>query len=517
MLISPLLYGVHGVRKVGWHPLRQLPLVVALSLLLGSCAFFVPAGEDPIRGTEQGTWHRSEYLQKLLNKATASRLNTGNAVRLLVNGVEAFARRYENLKTARFVLVKTFIFSDDEEGRRMANALAQRARAGVPVVLQYDVKGSIAGIGEIAEMLKRVSLDLPVGEKRIVHEMRKAGVHIVPTNSPGRPVQLREWWENTARLARRPIAALKRAMESLVLFDYCDHAKYFITGHEGGEVRAIVGGMNIASEYALGGIAGRKDKVTGCSGWRDTDVEVRGPAAYAAFEEFLADIRRHTGRSLPEKLLDAIRRVASKPEVPAGRARVRFVANHPLQDKKRYTEELYRILLQATPAGEPVFIATPYFAPSRRLREAIIAHAELGGTVTVLTNSAESNDISVLSDAARYATLEIMKKTENFHLREWLPQTAEGEHTMHQKVASFGRYGVVAVGSFNLDAQSAVHNAEAILLIDDPALRERFDRMIERDLSSDRTRPVRKDDRESEPVLKRIRSFLTHKLAWYWL
>ena len=74
----------------------------------------------------------------------------------------------------------------------------------------------------------------------------------------------------------------------------------------------------------------------------------------------------------------------------------------------------------------------------------------------------------------------ILKITENFHLYEWKPRGEKGEQTMHQKLASFGRYGPVIVDSFNLDAQSAVHNTESVYLIDEPFFRERFDRLTER-------------------------------------
>ena len=495
----------------------QLFMLVVLLILLGACAVFTPVGTDAIRGTDIQLWHRDNALQKLIDEKTKSYLTTDNSVRLLVNGVEGFARRYENMRSARFIFVKTFLFTDDEEGRRMATALSERARAGIPVVLQYDVKGSIASTADVADMLKHTSSTLPIGEKRIIHDMREAGVTIVPTNSLSRPYELKEWWENIQRFFQSPIAALKRSTESLVLFDYCDHEKYFITGHEGGEIRAIVGGMNIASEYAWGGILGRKDTVTGKVGWHDVDVEVRGPAAYAAFREFLSDMKMHTGRELPSRLAKMVKKITKASKSKIERARVRFVVHHPLSERKRYVEDLYRILMQATPPGEPIFIATAYFAPSKRIRDAIIEHAKLGGIVTVLTNSLESNNHPILTVAAHYAALEIMKNTENFHLYEWKPRAEKGEQTMHQKLASFGRFGPVIVGSFNLDAQSAVHNTESVYLIDEPSFRERFDQLTERYLSQEYSKRIFREDLETEPILKRIHSFLTHELAWYWL
>jgi phosphatidylserine/phosphatidylglycerophosphate/cardiolipin synthase-like enzyme len=496
--------------------MKCLGLLIILSLLSG-CAVLRVAGKDPVVGTDVHRWHRDVALSKLLDRATRSRVTSGNAVRLLVNGVEGFAQRYTNMRSARFIFVKTFLFTDDEEGRRMADALCERARAGVPVVLQYDVKGSVAKPGDIADMLEHISPMRTVGEKRIINQMRRAGVRIVPTNSPGRAAELREWWDNVERLAHNPMAALRRSVESLVIFDYCDHEKYFVTGHEGGAIRAIVGGMNIASEYARGGDGAFKDKLTGVSGWHDVDVEIRGPAAYVIYEEFLKDVKRHAGGKLYRSLSATTKNLVSIRETAASGASVRFIANHPLHERARYTEELYRILLRATPGGEPIFIASPYFAPSRRIRDAIIAHAKRGGTVTVLTNSMKSNNHPILSEAAHYAALQIMKETENVHLYEWIPQPERGEQTIHHKVASFGRFGPVVVGSFNLDAQSAIHNTEDLVVIDEPVFRESFHRLTKRDLGPERSKRVRREDLESEAIARRIRAFLIHEMAWYWL
>ncbi len=366
-------------------------------------------------------------------------------------------------------------------------------------------------------MLERASIEIPLGEKRIIHEMRAAGVIIVGTNSPSRPYELIEWSENIQRFFQNPIAALKRSGESLILYDYCDHEKYFITGHADGEIRAIIGGMNIASEYAFGGLSARRDSLSGKTGWHDVDVEIRGLAAQDICEEFLNDMEMHTASELPPILSETRMKFANIPKISPDSALIRLVVHHPLTERTRYVEECYRILLKRTPPGEPIFIATAYFAPSKRIRDAIIEHANLGGTVTVLTNSIESNNHPVLSVAANYAALEIMNRTENFQLYEWKSRPEEGEATMHQKVASFGHYGPVIIGSFNLDAQSAIHNTESVVLIHEPGFRQEFDVLTKSYLSPSYSKQILKNDLETQPILNQIHSFITHEFAWYWL
>ncbi len=347
--------------------------------------------------------------------------------------------------------------------------------------------------------------------------MRQAGVIVVPTNDPGRGVARNEWIDNTKRLFADPSAATKRSMESLSIMNHADHEKVFVTLHDEGEVRAILGGLNIASEYALGGGANQLDPDTGRGGWRDTDIEVRGPAAHAVLEDYVQDYEYHVGEAFPVSVRGHIDAVLAQAPPKVGSATVRFVPNHPLAQRTMYTEDGYRVLIQATPAGEPIFIATPYFAPSKVLREAIIAHARLGGEVTILTNTPDSTDVTILTDAAYFAAEEILRETDGVTIYEWIPRTDEGEHTMHQKVASFGHHGPIIVGSFNLDAQSSVHNTESFFIVDDPATRDAFDRMVAEDLSAGHVTRITLERLEAASPKERRRRFLIHELAWYWL
>jgi cardiolipin synthase len=492
-------------------------LLLCMVMTISFCSFYFPPDTDLKKGTHSQSWYSDPHFTALLDEQSNSTDSDGNSAHLLVNGITSFARRYENMKTARFVFVKTFLFTDDEMGRKLASALSEKARSGIPVVLQYDVKGSLESPLVVLDMAQHIESGLPFGEKHIIHEMREAGVIIVPTNSPSRPYELDEWVDNLQRLVQDPQAALKRSGESMILYDYCDHEKYFITGHDNGEIRAILGGMNIAGEYTLGGVSGRTDAISDKAGWHDVDVEIQGPAAQSICQEYMRDMQIHTTGNLPEVLSDISATYLDNSIASRDSVKVRFVTHHPLVDRRRDVEELYRMLLIATPAGEPVFIATAYFAPSKRIRDAILEHTQHGGSVTVLTNSLESNNHPILSVAANYAALDIMRQTDLFKLYEWIPRPEAGEQTMHQKVASFGLSGPVIIGSFNLDAQSAIHNTESAVLITDPHFREEFDKLIEYYESPAHSKRISKSSLETRPILEQIQSFLTHEIAWYWL
>ena len=70
-------------------------------------------------------------------------LRPGNRVRLLRDGAEAYPRMMEAIGRAeRHILLEMYFFADDSVGRGFADALSERARAGVEVRILYDAAGS---------------------------------------------------------------------------------------------------------------------------------------------------------------------------------------------------------------------------------------------------------------------------------------------------------------------------------------------------------------------------------------
>lgn len=493
---------------------------VALALAVG-CASTgsgrAPSAADWAlpRVDDRAHWREPALLRRLDEK-TLSYERAGNRVELLVNGDVAFARRFDNARDAELLLVKTFIITDDEAGRRVADLLIERARAGAYVVLQYDVKGSIGGPDDARDMLAHATPSLPVGEKLIIRDLRAAGVVIVGTNSPSRGVEVEEWARNLGRLVRDPRAAFERSWQTIRLLDHADHEKYWITGHRDAEghleLAAILGGMNLASEYAYGGTT-RVDGRSGRGGWRDTDIEVRGPVVNDIVDRFFEAMDQQLGVDHLAK-----RYVQWNPaQRPAGDARCRFVYNHPVVRNVRAVEELYLALVDATPPGGTVRLETAYFAPGKRLRKALRAALRRRTRVALVTNSETTNDIGVVAWASRWALHALLQVEPTVALFERIPRPDVGELTLHSKVASFGSAGPVVVGSANLDGQSTEHNSESVLLVYDQGLRRAFDAMYEQDLAPDRAARVTRDVIKRDSSWKRIRQWGVHMLLWYWL
>jgi cardiolipin synthase A/B len=172
---------------------------------------------------------------RAIQKLAASDMSRGNRVDLLVNGQATFDSILDGIAHARhYVLVQFYMFHDDGLGRRMQQALIERARSGIRVYMLYDEVGSKG---------------LP---KAYVEALRSAGVEV----SSFRPTQ---GFRNRFQL------------------DFRNHRKMVVVDGETG----WVGGHNVGDEYL-----GLDPEFTP---WRDTHVRLRGPVVLSLQATILHD------------------------------------------------------------------------------------------------------------------------------------------------------------------------------------------------------------------------------------
>ncbi|MDH3271314.1 MAG: phospholipase D-like domain-containing protein, partial [Gemmatimonadota bacterium] len=169
-----------------------------------------------------------------LARATGGETICGNELRLQFEGPSTFSSWLEAIAAAqKFVYFENYLVRDDFVGREFRDALIAKAREGVPVHVIYDWVGCWAT------------------PRAFWKPLRAAGVQVVGFNPP------------TAAVVN-PFGALQRDHRKLVVVD--------------GEV-AHFGGLCVGHEWA-----GSKTEAP----WRDTGVEIRGPAAVAAARGFEA-------------------------------------------------------------------------------------------------------------------------------------------------------------------------------------------------------------------------------------
>jgi phosphatidylserine/phosphatidylglycerophosphate/cardiolipin synthase-like enzyme len=164
-------------------------------------------------------------LDRAFTRAAGAPLVNGNAVRLLKNAAENYPAWLEAIHSARDkIYFENYFICDDRSGREFAAALAERARAGVRVCLVYDWLGSMGK-----------------ASRRFWRSLTDAGVEVRSFN----PFRLTS-----------PMDALHR-----------DHRKVLaIDGRIGFVTGLCVGDMWVG------------DAARGIAPWRDTGVEVGGPA-----------------------------------------------------------------------------------------------------------------------------------------------------------------------------------------------------------------------------------------------
>jgi len=318
----------------------------------------------------------------------------GNFVRLLRNGHEAFPAWIAGINEAKQrVSMEMYIFSGDRIGQEFSLALKNAARRGVHVRLLYDFVGC---------------RDTPPA---LFADMRAAGVHTIVYHAH------RFWRPNFWRLFRR------------------NHRKTLVVdGHT-----AFTGGINIADEWVSAHQGG--------GDWRDTAVEVKGPAARGIEAAFLQtwNKRSRKGFRLDPKSLP-------KPPV-AGLVPVTVVANTEIRDRFA----IRRAALFAIKASrEQAWICNPYFVPDRGILHALAAAVVRGVDVRVMLPL--NSDSLVLDYAARASFSYLLKRGVKIfqHVR-----------VVHSKLLIVDST-FVSIGSYNIDHRSLAYNLELVANIADP-------------------------------------------------
>lgn len=100
------------------------------------------------------------FLQTM-HALTGAPMSEGNQVTLLKNGVQIFPAMLAAIRAAKKTInLEFYIYWDGEIGRKFAEALAERARAGVEVKVILDAVGSAQMSGSLIDFLLRNRVDV---------------------------------------------------------------------------------------------------------------------------------------------------------------------------------------------------------------------------------------------------------------------------------------------------------------------------------------------------------------------
>lgn len=390
-----------------------------------------------------------EKLVEGIRTSIGAPLITGNKVTPLIDGPATFAAIDRELAQAKHSIhLETYIYADDELGNKFTDKLIRKRREGVEVRVIYDAVGSFSTPAEFFD------------------RMRAAGIEVAEFR-PLNPIKTLPWRHHNR-----------------------DHRKILIVD---GAV-AFTGGMNITGAYAAGSASRPGPEAGMTEGWRDTQVEIDGPAALQFQAHFLETWAR-LGQKLDNK------NIYFPPVKQAGDAIVAAVVSNGVRAKD---EAIYRTYLAAiTHASARIWLTQAYFAPPKDMLDALQAAARRGVDVRVIVPGFSDAGPVFYASRAGYRDL----------LKSGVRLFEKSDAFLHAKTALVDN-AVSIIGSANLDYRSFLHNNEvtAVMIGSDPA-----DYMEKSFLTDVRdTKEITLDEWKKRPATQRFKEWFS---SWfkYWL
>ena len=347
--------------------------------------------------------------EQAFSRAAGAAAVPGNAVRLLCDARENYPAWLDAIAGARrHVHFESYILHEDAVGERFLEAFAAKAREGVAVRLVYDWMG---GIGHAS--------------RRFWRRFRERGVDVRCYNPP--------------RLDE-PLGWMSR-----------DHRKCIVVD---GEV-AFVTGLCVGRMW-------EGDPARRLAPWRDTGVELRGPAVADVARAF-ADTWVACGGELPEAAW-----ASSEPLAPAGDVAVRVVAATP------GTTGLFRLdQLVAALARRRLWLTDAYYAGTSTYVQALRAAAQDGVDVRLLVPG-RGSDMRFMQAVSRAGYRPLLEG--GIRVFEW------NGPMIHAKTAvADARWA--RVGSTNLNVASWLGNRELDVVVEDEDFGRAMEQQYEKDLA----------------------------------
>lgn len=408
---SIILYGSNPSRSLGWIlVIIFIPFVGVLTYLL----FGINRREFKIftlkRTLERKLYDRKhlkhnyykdnisfksskeEKLAQLLENSSSFPAIGGNKVTVLSNGAQTYKTIFEKLESAKkFIHIEFYIFEDGDILEKIYQIFKRKIEEGVEVRMIYDAIGSFE--------LKRKS----------INRFKALGVKIYPV---------------------MPI----KFGSILFAINFRNHRKIIIIDGNIG----FAGGVNISDKYV--------SSQSELGIWDDEHLCIEGPAVESLHNIFIKD---YYFASNDESLLEEKYHLKIEEK---GDSIVQIVASGP---DSNYPTILHQYLGLINAAENCIYIANPYFMPTRPLLEGLKMAALSGVNVKLLIP--EKSD----SKLANYSM--------QSYFRELLQVGIEiyrSSNFLHSKIIITDNE-MVSVGSGNFDHRSFEQNFETNALIYD--------------------------------------------------
>ena len=378
----------------------------------------------------------------VVESVTESPLTKGNKVTLLGDGPATYAAMFKAIQNAKdHINLESYIIEDDETGRKFADLLLQKQAEGVQVNLIYD---SVGSMNTPASFFQR---------------LRDGGIQVVGFN-PINPLKARGEWGLTHR----------------------DHRKILTVD---GKV-AIIGGINISKVYSSSPFK-RKQNEKAPIRWRDTDIQIEGPAVAEFQKLFLDTWLKQKGPKLSERNYF--------PDLKEeGKALVRVIDSTPGQPN-RIPFIVY--VSAITFAEYSIHMTNSYFIPDDQIVKALTDAAESGVDVKIILPGITDSQLALYAQRYHYSKL----------LKSGVKIYEHSTSLLHAKTAVVDKVWST-VGSTNMDFLSLLNNDEVNAVILNREFAVEMEKMFDRDLAN--SKQIQWEEWKNRPLLPRVREWFVN-------
>ena len=372
-----------------------------------------------------------------------SPLIAGNRTRILRDGPAAFRAMFAAMQSAKTQInLEYFILEDVEnDGIKLGDLLVAKRQAGVAVNVIYDSYGTS---------------DTPTA---FFDRLKGAGANMVDFN---------------------PINPLHANGDYSI--NHRDHRKILVVDG----ATAIIGGVNLSTTYQsnpLGKSGAPKDPSD--EFWRDTDIEIDGPAAAQLQALYLDHWTKQKGPPLNSDFFPKVS--------PQGAEVVRIIGSTPDHSIPRF----YVTLLSAIRnADKTIDVTAAYFVPTHQEMEDLTDAARRGVAVRLLLPDKSDSPQSIDVGHSRYSDLlEAGVKIYETH-----------GIVLHSKtVVIDGVWSVL--GSSNFDQRSVLFNDEVDAVVVGSETAQALEAMFNEDLAD--THQIDLSAWHERPFLQKMREFIS--------
>lgn len=303
-------------------------IAIAAAGIVIFVALFGPGLRYKITATDPAD-NGSDRFLGTVEALTDSKVNRSTELVVLTNGPCFYEEELRAISAAkRSVCLEAYIFQEGEIAKRYVDALTERARAGVTVLVALDALGSLKT------------------SERYFREFKAAGGKLA--------------WYNPARWYKLP------------RYDNRTHRELLIVDGEVG----FIGGAGIADQWY-------KERPNHPR-WRDTMVRVVGPAVRHLQATFAENWLESCGELLvgQEFFPTEAPKVNSEHEVLV-------TASSPSSGGSTRARILFQLLIAS--AKKTIHINTPYFLPDKSLSDELVRAVERGVEVRVVVPGRKSD------------------------------------------------------------------------------------------------------------------------------